>query len=185
MNNDLWLFGYGSIIWRVGFPYKERRAARLPGFVRRLWQGSHDHRGTQDAPGRVATLIEDEQGFCDGAAYLVASEDRENVLTWLDYREKNGYERQAVRLLVSDGQLLAKRPRVECVETSALTYLAPPGNPAYLGEAPLAELALQVRRSVGPSGTNLDYVTRLAQSVRELGGNDLYLDEVYSAVQSA
>lgn len=185
MNQDLWLFAYGSIIWRAGFPYRERRAARLPGYVRRLWQGSHDHRGTQDAPGRVATLIEDKHGFCDGAAYLLASEDRENVLTWLDYREKNGYARQAVRLLLSDAQQLAPKPRVALVETPALTYYAPPGNHAFLGEAPLAEIALQVRRCIGPSGTNLDYVRRLVESVRELGGEDLSLDEVYRAIQSA
>lgn len=183
MSDDIWLFGYGSIIWRAGFPYRERRAARLPGYVRRLWQGSHDHRGTPEAPGRVVTLIEDREGFCDGAAYRIDSADAEEVLVALDYREKNGYERHAVRIFLSDGHSLPQRPWTQCRETAALTYLAPPGNHAFLGEAPLAEIALQVRRSAGPSGANLDYVRRLVESVGELGGEDRYLDEIHEAVR--
>ena len=55
---------------------------------------------------------------------------------------------------------------------------------AFLGAAPLEQVVRQVRRSVGPSGANIDYVARLAESVRELGGEDRYLDEIYAAVQS-
>ena len=184
MRDGVWLFGYGSIIWRTGFPYRERRAARLRGYVRRLWQGSHDHRGTPDAPGRVATLIEDTKGFCDGAAYLIDSTDAEEVLIALDYREKNGYERHSVQILLSDGHNLPQHPDTQCTEATGLTYLAPPGNHAFLGDAPLEEIVLQVRRSVGPSGANIDYVRRLAEAVRELGGEDRYLDDVYGAVRS-
>ena len=184
MNDDIWLFGYGSIIWRAGFPYRERRAARLPGYVRRLWQGSHDHRGTPEAPGRVVTLIESRRGFCDGAAYLIDSADAEEVLVALDYREKNGYERYPVRMLLSGEERLPPLPQTQCSVTAGLTYLAPPGNHAFLGAAPLEQVVLQVRRSVGPSGANIDYVARLAESVRELGGEDRYLDEIHAAVQS-
>ena len=184
MGNDIWLFGYGSIIWRAGFPYRERRAARLPGYVRRLWQGSHDHRGTPEAPGRVVTLIEDRTGFCDGAAYLIDSADAEDVLIALDYREKNGYERYPVQMLLGDGQYLPRQPEMQCAETAGLTYLAPPGNHAFLGEAPLEDIVRQVRQCVGPSGANLDYVVRLAESVRELGGDDRYLAEICRAIRS-
>ena len=175
---DVWLFGYGSIIWRTEFPYVARRAARLPGYVRRFWQGSHDHRGTHDAPGRVVTLIADNTGYCDGAAYLIASKNRDEVLDALDYREKNGYQRFRVNVLLGEGERLPLRPELECAETLALTYLAPQGNHAFLGEAPLSEILEQVRRSVGPSGTNLDYVKRLAESVRALGGNDPHVESV-------
>lgn len=182
MSGDLWLFGYGSIIWRAGFPYRERRAARLGGYVRRLWQGSHDHRGTPHAPGRVVTLIEETGGFCDGAAYLIAAADTGAVLEALDYREKNGYERHGVRMLLADGERLPRHPERQCRETPGLTYLAPPGNHAFLGDAPLAEIVKQVRCSAGPSGANVDYVKRLGESVRQLGGEDSYLDEVCGAI---
>ena len=132
----------------------------------------------------MVTLIEDGQGFCDGAAYLIDSADAEEVLVALDYREKNGYERYGVRMLLSEGQRLPRKPGTQCTGTAGLTYLAPPGNHAFLGEAPLEEIVLQVRRSMGPSGANIDYVRRLAESVRELGGEDRYLDEVCGAVLS-
>ena len=178
MSRDLWLFGYGSIIWRADFPYLERRAARLPGFVRRYWQGSHDHRGTRTSPGRVVTLIADAQGHCDGAAYLIAGKERAEVLEALDHREKNGYERREVRVLLSESEQIPQNPEKMCSLTPALTYLAPPGNHAFLGEASFSEILAQVRRSAGPSGTNQDYVRRLAESVRALGGRDAHVESV-------
>ncbi|MCY4199957.1 MAG: gamma-glutamylcyclotransferase [Gammaproteobacteria bacterium] len=177
MNKDLWLFGYGSIIWRTGFPYIERRAARLSGFVRRYWQGSHDHRGTDAAPGRVVTLIAENDGHCDGAAYLIAGENVEAVLDGLDYREKNGYERRKVKILLSDGERLP--PDLDrLVPTAAVTYLAPLDNHAFLGAAPMEDIVHQMRCSAGPSGTNLDYALRLAESVRALGGRDAHVEAV-------
>ena len=58
MNESLWIFGYGSIIWKTGFDYDESRLAYLPDRARRFWQASTDHRGTIASPGRVVTLID-------------------------------------------------------------------------------------------------------------------------------
>lgn len=89
-----WVFGYGSLIYKVDFPFQEREVATLRGWERRFWQGSHDHRGTPEAPGRVVTLVRAADALCRGVAYLVDHE----VFDHLDHREKNGYERHRTRL---------------------------------------------------------------------------------------
>ena len=95
---NVWLFGYGSLIWRPDISYVERRPARLHGWERRFWQGSHDHRGVPHRPGRVVTLVEEIAGHCDGVAYLVDAEEVEAIFATLDHREKNGYRRIDVDL---------------------------------------------------------------------------------------
>ncbi|HJK98062.1 MAG TPA: gamma-glutamylcyclotransferase, partial [Polyangiaceae bacterium LLY-WYZ-14_1] len=71
MSADLWIFGYGSLVWRPAFAYVERRPARLRGFARRFWQGSTDHRGVPGAPERVVTLVEEPSLEVGGTAYRV------------------------------------------------------------------------------------------------------------------
>ena len=97
--NEVWLFGYGSLIWKADFTWIERRPARIRGWSRRFWQGSHDHRGTQEAPGRGATLIAEPGAVCVGMAYLITPE----VFDPLARREKNGYLRPVVPLAFDDG----------------------------------------------------------------------------------
>lgn len=166
MDDALWIFGYGSLVWRPAFPHADRRPARLRGWSRRFWQGSSDHRGVPEAPGRVVTLVEEPDAVCFGLAYRVAPADRAVVLEGLDRRESGGYRRIAAELEL-DGPAPGGAARVR-----ALTYVATPGNPSYLGPARLEEIAAQVRHARGPSGANPEYVLRLAEALRALGAED-------------
>jgi cation transport regulator ChaC len=157
-HHSVWLFGYGSLIFKADFPYIERRPANITGWTRRFWQGSHDHRGTEAAPGRVVTLVPDEGAVCAGMAYLITPE----VFAHLDHREKNGYLRLAIEIHFDDGG----------GSEEGLVYIATADNAAFLGEAPESDIARQIATSVGPSGRNRDYLTDLADALRTLGKED-------------
>ena len=161
-HSELWLFAYGSILYKIDFEYLEKKPAHIVGWERKFWQGSHDHRGTPRNPGRVVTLIESPEHRCDGLAILITPD----VFEHLDHREKNGYLRTSVQINFQD-----KTTR------EGLVYIADPDNTAYLGYAPEHEIAEQVANSSGPSGSNSEYVISLARALRELGAND---EHVYS-----
>ncbi len=167
---DLWIFGYGSLIWRADFPYAERRPAAIAGWVRRFWQGSTDHRGVPAAPGRVVTLVPRAGATCWGMAYRIAASEREQVMAHLDYREKGGYRIERVGLAF--GHPADEGARGEPGDAEGLVYIATPDNPNYLGPAAPAAIARQVRQSVGPSGPNDEYVLRLAEALRAIGARD-------------
>ncbi len=154
-----WLFGYGSLIWRPDFPHHEARVARLDGWMRRFWQGSHDHRGVPDAPGRVVTPVPEPDGCVEGLAFRL--DDDAGILARLDHREKNGYGLMDVVLRFRDGYAAGGR-----------VYIAPRDNHAFLGPAPMEAMAARIAASAGPSGTNRDYVLRLAEALRAHGIDD-------------
>lgn len=152
-HDQVWLFGYGSLIYKADFPYLARKPARILNWARRFWQGSHDHRGTPEQPGRVVTLIEAAGSVCEGMAYLITPEE----FAHLDFREKNGYLRIVTDILFRDGAVV-----------QGVVYVARQDNSAFLGAASEEEIARHIARSVGPSGKNSDYLLQLADALREL-----------------
>lgn len=156
----MWIFGYGSLMWKVDFPYSEKIIGYIKGYERRFYQFSTDHRGTPENPGRVVTLIpgsEDSKVY--GIAYRIEDSDVDSVVKHLDYREKGGYERKTVRFY----------PKNKEMQPFDMTiYLASHENPNYAGHAEIDDIAKQVVQSIGPSGPNIDYVCNLAKIMREV-----------------
>ena len=121
---ELWVFGYGSLMWRPGFAFIEQAPAALIGAHRSLCIYSFHHRGTPESPGLVLGL--DEGGACRGVAFRVAPERRDATLAYLREREQ-----------VTDVYVEAIRP-VSLLDGSgreleALCYIVDRGHPQYAG----------------------------------------------------
>lgn len=164
---SVWVFAYGSLLFRPGFSHRAVRRATALGRARRFYQGSPDHRGTPDLLGRVVTLVEQPGGRCEGLAYELPSETRETILRELDLREKGGYERTVLSLWSGDGEPL-----------EAVTWIAGANNPYWLGPEPLDAMVDRIARAHGPSGENRDYVLSLHRELERLGIEDAHVREL-------
>jgi cation transport protein ChaC len=157
---DLWVFGYGSLMWRPGFAYLERVSARLIGLHRALCVFSFVHRGTPERPGLVLGL--DRGGMCRGVAYRVAAKARAETIEYLRSREQvtSVYLETMRRIELEDHA----RRRVR-----ALCYVIDRSHVQYAGRLTLAESLHHVRQGHGQSGPNRDYVLETVRALEALG----------------
>ena len=157
---DLWVFGYGSLMWRPGFDFRERIEARLTGAHRALCVYSFVHRGTPERPGLVLGL--DRGGACQGIAFRVAAADRAKAVAYLRSREQvTGVYRESVRRISLKGE--PARP------VQALCYVVDRSHVQYAGRLPLAEQLHYIRQGHGQSGPNRDYVIATVAALEALG----------------
>jgi glutathione-specific gamma-glutamylcyclotransferase len=166
MMQEHWVFGYGSLMWRPGFPFAERRRALLRGLHRRLCIYSHVHRGTPEHPGLVMGL--DRGGACHGIAYRVAGDAWKATLAYLREREQvTSVYLEMLRPIALDPEAGAAPRRVE-----AVVYVADRRHPQYAGKLGIEEQLPLVRQGVGISGACVDYVRSAAEHIREMGLRD-------------
>ncbi|MEN5084094.1 gamma-glutamylcyclotransferase [Bosea sp. TWI1241] len=170
-SEDLWVFGYGSLIWRPGFAFAERMGARLHGFHRSLCIYSHVHRGTPETPGLVLGL--DRGGICRGVAFRVEADRADETIAYLREREQATavYLERRLAVRLDDGRRLR-----------ALTYVADRAHGQYAGRLPEDTLLALVRQGKGISGENPDYLRRTHAHLHEMGVHDPLLAHLVAAL---
>lgn len=173
----MWVFGYGSLIWKADFPFKTKLVGYIKGYKRRFYQHSVDHRGRPHKPGRVVTLIQsDPEDSVWGVAYEIYEKDEDTVTAHLDYREKTGYRKQSVmfypiykaensRENIKDVSNISK---IDLSPFELMIYIGTEDNEWFAGPANMEDIARQILDSEGPSGTNREYLYNLAESMRRM-----------------
>jgi glutathione-specific gamma-glutamylcyclotransferase len=163
VNEDLWVFGYGSLIWRPGFAFIERVPAQLFGLHRALCVYSFVHRGTPERPGLVLGL--DSGGACRGVAYRVSADLRAETISYLRGREQvTAVYRETTRSIT-----LSSQPQRR---VTALLYIVDHSHPQYAGRLQLDAQLHLVRQGHGKSGPNVDYVLSTVKALEGLGYRD-------------
>ena len=157
---DLWVFAYGSLMWRPGFRFLARVSARLYGAHRALCVLSHVHRGTPERPGLVLGL--DRGGTCRGIAFRVAAAERAATIAYLRAREQvTAVYRESVR------RIWLRRDPHEPV--AAVCYMVDRAHPQYAGRLSVERQLHLERQSAGKSGANRDYVLATVAAMEGLG----------------
>jgi glutathione-specific gamma-glutamylcyclotransferase len=162
-DEDLWVFAYGSLMWRPGFAHVARAPARLIGLHRALCVYSFVHRGTPEKPGLVLGL--DRGGACRGIVYRVERALRAQTIAYLRAREQvTMVYREAWRDVLVAG---ASERRVR-----ALVYIVDRGHPQYAGRLDLDQQLHFVRQGHGSSGANPEYVLATVAEIEAQGIRD-------------
>jgi len=177
---DIWVFGYGSLIWKPDFIHQEKRRARLYGYHRNLCVYSVEHRGTVARPGLVFGL--DRGGMCDGVAYRIAAMDVPGVIAALRAREQvTGVYRERMRPVTLFDR---KRSQFEN-SVMAICYVVDPVHRQYVGGLSYRAQADLVMPAIGKSGTNDDYVCNTHCALSEIDIRDRHLDRLIALIGGA
>jgi cation transport protein ChaC len=167
---DLWVFGYGSLMWRPDFPFEERVAATVAGYHRAFCVASTHHRGSVDRPGLVLGL--DNGGACAGIAYRIPAGDAPGVLAYLR-------ERELIYGVYRESRVMAHLGAGASVPVATvLAYTVERCHPTYTGALPIATQAAIIRGARGRSGANLDYLINTVHHLGALGIRERRLERL-------
>ena len=170
---DLWVFGYGSLMWAPGFPYKDRSVGLLRGYHRALCILSTRYRGTHRQPGLVMGLC--RGGSCWGMAFRVPAVRIAVALARLWSREmpRRVYKARLVPVRIARGRRIR-----------ALAFIADPDHAQYCRELDLASRAQLVAQGVGERGRCTDYIRHTLEHMYELGVTDPHLARVLETAEA-
>lgn len=171
---NLWVFGYGSLIWNPGFEVKEQAIATLRGYARSFCMHSIHHRGTVENPGLVLALDHHETAHCQGVGLSVPEGNEDAVVAYLREREliSSAYIEAMVDIELADGR-----------GVRALTFVMDTDHVQYCGGMALENQAQIIAHAVGDRGPNTEYLYNTALHLGELGIDDPDMDWLAARVR--
>ncbi|WP_353172011.1 gamma-glutamylcyclotransferase [Paracandidimonas soli] len=169
---DLWVFGYGSLIWRPEFDFTEQRMALLRGYHRSLCLWSRINRGTPEQPGLVFGL--DAGGSCKGVVYRIPASRIADTMDALWRREmpSGAYTPKWLETRTDDGPV------------AALAFVMNRHTDAYVRDLPQERLIDIVRTAHGTYGPCLEYVVETSRALRRSGIQDARLEALMRQLQT-
>jgi cation transport protein ChaC len=169
---DLWLFGYGSLIWNPAFHFAEQRKGRIRGWHRRFCLWTPLGRGSPEQPGLVLGL--ERGGACTGMVFRMAADQvaSELDIVWRREMLSGAYKPRWVRVMTAEGPV------------HAVTFTIDPANPRYAGRLDEDEIVRVVATAVGRLGPCTDYLFKTAKALAELGLEDRTLQRLKARVEA-
>jgi cation transport protein ChaC len=175
--NDMWVFGYGSLLWKPAFQCLEQRQGVLAGYHREFCILVKRIRGSEEAPGLMMAL--DQGGECGGVALRLDPKTAEADLAELWKRE-----------MVSDiytprwTTILPVAAEAETAPITALAFIANEGHGRYARQTE-ADAAAMIASAAGSAGTCADYLFETASRLGALGIHDAKIDRLCALVKGA
>ncbi len=173
--DQLWVFGYGSLIWDPCFAFADRQIGRVTGWRRSFCMWSVHYRGTITEPGLVLALDAAADGICDGVAFRVMPGAEAATLAALREREliSYAYREETVQVALTNGETV-----------QAVTYVINRDHTQYNRAMTLEDQAQIIATRHGAKGPNRDYLFATAQHLSELGLADPDLDWLVTRVRA-
>ncbi len=164
--DDLWVFGYGSLIWKPDFEFAERRPAKVHGWHRALKMWSRINRGTPEQPGLVFGLL--SGGSCQGMVFRIQRQSGREVLTRLWGREMitGVYDPKWLICHTSHGPV------------RALAFTLSRQSPSHTGTLTEDEYRRIFAQATGIYGTTLEYAHKTLEELRRMKIRDRALERL-------
>ncbi|MDB5897467.1 MAG: chaC-like family protein [Ramlibacter sp.] len=169
--DDLWVFGYGSLIWRPDFDFEERRPATVHGWHRALKMWSRINRGTPERPGLVFGLL--SGGCCRGVVFRIARPHGGETLARL-------WTREMTTAVYDPRWLHAHTPQGP---VRALAFTLSRQSPNHTGELSAEEYKAIFALASGIYGTTHDYAHRTLEELRRHDIRDRNLEKLLRLIQ--
>ena len=170
--DEIWVFGYGSLMWDSAFRVAERRPATLPAYRRSFCVWTAHARGTPGNPGLGLGLLPDSDAACHGVALRIAPATRQSGLGSLWMREMwtGVYEPLWVSLATEAGRL------------PALAFVVDTAHPQYAAGLCTAQTARCIASARGEFGACQEYFDKTLKALRDLGFSADEFTELNDAV---